>query len=102
MDRMDRFERGMEHLLQMQAGHDERLTRIESLVEANAKAIDRLTERVDRLTERVDRVTENVNRLTEDVTRLTEDGKKTSNLAREVARAYLGHEQRIATLEGRT
>jgi hypothetical protein len=78
-ERMDRFELGMEHLLQGQAGHDERLTRLEAAMDRHEAAIERLissqqhlitaqvtmADSFSRLSDRVDKVALSVGELAE-------------------------------------
>ena len=82
-ERMDRFDRGMEHLLQSQAMHAERLTRhdaeIADLFTAHKHLLTAqivLTERVDKMAERVDKMADRVDKLAASVAELTEAQKR--------------------------
>lgn len=62
-DRLDRIEAILAATAVQQQANTEAIGRLEAQTQANAVAIDRLTDRVDRLTERVDQLTDRVDRL---------------------------------------
>ena len=63
-DRLDRIEAILAATALQQQANTEAIGRLEVQTQANATAIDRLTERVDQLTERIDQLTERVDRVT--------------------------------------